>query len=1101
MRCSDCNFVNPAGARFCGGCGRPLEQACTVCGLVSAAHFRYCGGCGAPLSGQGMPTATAGEAPPAAPQPERRQLTVVFCDLVDSTTLSQQLDPEDLRTLVLDYRAVVAQSVARYGGRIARYLGDGVMIYHGYPVAHEDDPHRAVAAAVDLVEGMRRLNSSLRERGQPTLSVRIGIHTGMVVAGDLGIGDQREPMAVIGDTPNIAARIEQVAAPDEVTISDATRRLVERAFVCRSKGFPSLKGIAAPIEIFAVERERRSDEGAGLDEPRSPLIGRHQDLSLLLDRWARVLAASPQAIALIGEPGIGKSRLLQEFRTSIAGQDHASLICRCSAHYDTSPFHPVIELLETVLALARDKPKSERRERLDAALARSGAPAADSAVPLAVLLDLATPEEEAAARQNRTRQKQNIVAALVGLLLAEAERRPVLFAIEDAHWADDSTIGFIAALIEQIGGTRIAVIVTSRGEVPGLRPHNSTVTQLVLGRLSSDETRRIIRYVAHETRLPAALIENIVERTDGVPLFIEELTKAVLGTDLLVDGAGGDELPPGAALIPMTLRDSLMAQLDQLPAAKPLAQLGAAIGRAFSFELIQALASNDNAFEAQLAALVNARFLNQHGAPPTATYSFRHALIQEAAYDSLLKEKRQQQHLRIATVLQDRFPDIAETKPEILAQHLAAAGKVERAIEAFEAAARRARERSGNVEAAAHYSKALDLVRGTPSLPERAQRELGLQVALGFQLIIGQGNAAPQVERAFERARMLSEQVGQSLLLFRALYGLLTFYLVRGRLRLARDIAERLLRQAESSNDPDLLIQAHRPLGLCLLYLGELKKAQFHLRRAVQLYDPQLHGSQRFEYISDPAVLAHCNLAWTEWFLGETGSALENDGAALRAARDLAHPHSLAFALSFAASLDQLRGDGDAALGHAEEVLALAEEHEFAYWRAWGIVLRGWALCRRDQASAGLDEIRRGLAAYHETGAELMRPYFLTLFAEALMRSGQREDALQQLDDAIFDCEDNQIRFYEVETLRLKAEITSATDRKAARRLCRRAIRLAREQDARALEIRALVGLYRLTDRPSERLAALAKLREAASGWPDGALAPELGLEDWLGGS
>jgi class 3 adenylate cyclase/predicted ATPase len=1008
------------------------------------------------------------------PEPERRQLTVVFCDLVGSTELSQQFDPEDFRKLILDYRSVVAQSVGRYGGRIARYLGDGMLIYHGYPVAHEDDPRRAVAAALDVVAGMRRLNATIRERDQPPLRVRIGIHTGLVVAGDLGIGEQRETMAVIGDTPNIAARIEQLAEPDEVTISGATHRLVERAFRCRSKGRHPLRGIAHPIEIFVVDAERRLEGAEGFSEPRTPLVGRQQDLSFLLDRWSRVGAGVAQAVVILGEPGIGKTRLLQEFRSSIAGQEHASFICRCSPHYETSPFHPVIELLESVLSLPRDKPKAERREHLDSAFSRDGLSPAEFGVPLAGLLDLATPEEEAAARQNPVRQKQSIVAALIGLLLAQAAKRPVLFAVEDAHWADDSTVGFVAALLEQIGSARIAVIVTSRHEVAGLRVHAAMVTQLVLGRLSSDETRRIVGHMAQKGRLAAPVIDNIVARTDGVPLFIEELTKAVLTSDPAGDSKIEAELPPGG--IPMTLRDSLMAQLDQLPTAKPVAQLGAAIGRTFSFELIEAVAaSNDNAIAPQLAALVNARFLQQHGVPPRATYSFRHALIQEAAYDSLLKEKRQQQHLSIAAVLRGRFPQIVESQPEVLAQHLAAAGKVEEAIQAFETAARRARGRSGNVEAAAHYARALELVRGMPVLQDRAERELALQVALGFQLITVHGNAAPEVERAFERARVLSEQVGQSVLLFRALYGLLTFYLVRGKLRLARQVAERLLAQAEAGNDPDLLIQAHRPLGLCLLYQGELAKARDHLRKAVQLYDVERHGSQRFEYISDPGVLAHCNLAWTDWFLGETGSAFENESAALRAARALDHPHSLAFALSFAASLHQLHDDVDAALGHAEEVIALAEEYQFAYWRAWGIVLRGWALSRHHRIAEGIDEIKRGLAAYHETGAELMRPYFLTLFADALMRAGRRDEACRQLDEAMFEADRNRIRFYVVETLRLKAELTAASDAASGREILRRAVRLARKQGARSLETRAQIALARISDGPDQKGTAATK--------------------------
>ncbi len=1004
---------------------------------------------------------------------ERRQLTVMFCDLVGSTALSEQLDPEELREVVQRYQATCTEVIRQYEGHIAQHLGDGLLVYFGYPAAHEDDAQRAVRTALGLVEAMQHLSFPTIPLPRP-LQVRIGIHTGLVVIGEIGSSAKRETLA-LGETPNMAARLQGIAEPDTVVISGATQRLVPGLFACQDLGLQALKGLTTPVTVYRIlgESGAQSRFEAAMQKGLTPLVGRDLEIALLRERWLQAKGGAGQVVLLSGDPGIGKSRLVQELKEQLEQERMIRIEFHCSPYYQNSAFHPIIDHLNRLLQFEREDSPSAKLEKLQATLTAYRFPQTDTVPLLAAFLSLPHPDGFAPLTLSPQKQKQKTQEALVAWIGEEAEKAAVYCAWEDLHWADPSTLDVLTLLLDQVPTIRLLAVLTFRSEFPPPWGHRSHLSQLTLSRLGRPQVEVIVERMTGGKGLPPEVVQQIVARTDGVPLFVEELTKMMVESELLTAVNNHYELsgplPPLA--IPATLQDSLMARLDRLGPAKEIAQVGATLGREFSYELLHAVSPLDEErLQQGLRQLVEAELVYQRGLAPQAHYLFKHALIQDTAYQALLKSTRQQYHQQIAKVLEEQFPEAKETQPELLAQHYTEAGLIAQAIPYWQQAGERTTQRSAYVEAIAHLNNGLAALKSLPDTPERAQSELTLQIALGTSLMATQGYAAPAVGKAYDRARELCQQVGETPQLFPVLWGLTVFYAVRGELPIARELGEQLLNLAQRVQAPIFLMEASLGVGVIYVLLGELTQAREYLERGVTLYDPLQHRSYVSLFGEDLGVTGLCWESYTLWSLGYPEQALKRIQEALTLARALSHPYSLAYAISCAARLHQFRREARATQAQVETLLALVAEPGFTLRVAQGTIFRGWALAMQEQGEEGIAELRRGLAAFRATGAEFFRPVFLALLAEAYGKAGQEEEGLTALAEALDAVRKTEERLYEAELYRLKGELTlqqlkvqgSTFNVEEAEECFQKAVTIARRQEAKSLELRATTSLARL---------------------------------------
>ncbi|HEY5868219.1 MAG TPA: adenylate/guanylate cyclase domain-containing protein, partial [Candidatus Tectomicrobia bacterium] len=1013
----------------------------------------------------------------------RRQLTVLFCDLVDSTALASQLDPEDLREVVRAYQAACAEVIQRFEGHIAQYLGDGLLVYFGYPQAHEDDAQRAVRTGLGMVEAMDTLNHRLGQRPGVRLAVRVGIHTGVVVVGEMGSGGRQEQLA-LGDTPNITARLQGLAAPDTVVISAVTQRLIHGYFTCHDLESQTLKGVATPLQVYQVVRETEIQQRFDVAAARglTPLVGREHEVGILRERWAQVQAGRGHIVVLSGEAGIGKSRLVQVVKDEIIGVATLRIEYRCSPYHQHSALYPVITHLERVLALRQDDTQEGRLGKLEEALRPYTLPLTEVVPLLAALLAVPLPASYPPLTLSPQRQRQKTLEALLAWLLALTEWQPVLFVVEDLHWIDPSTLEFLTLLVDQGPTARLLTMLTCRPEFQppwGLRTH---LTPIVLQRLPQSQVETMIARVTGGKALPPVVRQQVVTKTDGVPLFVEELTKMVLESDLVRETEEHYELtsplPPLA--IPATLHDSLMARLDRLAAVKAVAQLGAVLGRTFAYELLQAVTPLDEAsLQQALVRLVDAELLYQRGIPPQATYLFKHALIQDAAYQSLLKSSRQQYHQRIAQVLEAQFPALVETQPELVAQHYTAAGCAEQAVVYWQRAGQQASDRSAYVEAVSHFTTGIELLKGLPETPERTQHALTLYIGLGTALLMTKGQAALEVEHAYTQAYALCQQVGETPQLVPVLLGLWRFYNGRSQLHTAHEFGETLLRLAQRSHDSMLTVLAHTALGQNLAFLGALPAARLHAEEAIAHDTPGQRRTPMFQIGQDPGVGCRVCAAWTLSFLGYPEQALARVHDALALAHELSHPYSLAYAWCMAAIVSKFSRDVPAVYEQAEATVALSTEHGFPWWAALGTSLRGWALAMQGQSEEGMAQIRQGIAAWQASGAAIAVPFFYTMLAEVADHLGHTEDGIRTLAEAYTLVEQHEERLWEAEVCRLRGVLLlrqPGTPQAEAETWLQRALDVAHRQEAKALELRAAMSLARLWQQQGKRTEAYSLL-------------------------
>ncbi|HJR22546.1 MAG TPA: AAA family ATPase [Dongiaceae bacterium] len=1032
----------------------------------------------------------------ARPAAERRQLTIMLCDLVGSTALSARLDPEEMREVLHAYQNTAADAVAHFEGHVAKYMGDGVLAYFGYPRTHEDEAERAVRAGLAIVEAVRALKSP----NGKILQVRVGIATGPVVVGDLiGEGAAREE-TVVGETPNLAARLQTLAEPDTVVIGSHTRRLVGGLFDLADLGMHTLKGLPTPVRAWRVLGESRAE--SRFDALRSavltPFVGREHELGLVLDRWERAKEGEGQVVLLCGEPGIGKSRLVRALREQLGREAHTFLSHYCSQHHQTSPLHPVIELLERAAGFERDDQPEQRLNKLEALLSLSADNTAGVAPLIAALLRIPTGERYPPINMTPQRQKELTLESLVDQLVGLAGRQPVVAVYEDVHWSDPTTLELLDRVVERIQTLRVLVIVTFRPEFVASWTRYAHVSSLTLGRLSRRQGAAMVERVAGGKSLPASILERIVAKTDGVPLFVEELTRAVFETGLLKDTGGNYVLssPLPSLEIPATLQDSLMARLDRLAPAREAAQVGAAIGREFSHELLAAVAQMpERSLKEGLADLIDAGLVFRRGSPPQANYAFKHALVQDAAYATLLRDKRRQLHARIAEVLERMFPGIAEAEPELLALHCAEAGLAEKAVEYWLKAGRSAIERSATAEAIAQLTKGLELLASLPEDVTRWQRELDLQIALGVALMAAKGWAAPETGRVNARARELCDQIGETPLLFPVLYGQWVFHVVRAELFAGQEVGKELLRRAEQRRDTAAQVVGHRILGTGFALCGELVDARVHLERALALYDPEQHQRLAFLYAQDPRVAGLSGLSWALLALGYLDLAQARSREAIDAAQALSHPNTLAYALLYGSVFSQLSRNRWEMQDRVEALAALATEQGFPHFLGAAKAIQGWRLAETDDARAGLEQIREGLAAWRATGAGFCVPYFMGLQAEAHGRANRPQEGLELLAEALTLVNETGERLFEAELHRLRGKLLrgmTVLDSAEPEASFRQALAVARGQSARLWELRAATSLARFLAEGGESLKGRKCLRPILAWFTEGLDTPDL---------
>jgi class 3 adenylate cyclase/predicted ATPase len=1038
-----------------------------------------------------QPAQVAPPATPHAPDAERRQLTVMFCDLVDSTVLAGQLDPEDLREVVRAYQETCAKVVARFEGYIAQYLGDGLLVYFGYPLAHEDDAQRAVRAGLGMVEALGQLNTRLNQERGVQLAVRLGIHTGLVVVGEVGSGTRQEQLA-LGETPNLAARLQGIAAPNTLVISATTFQLLGGLFACQPLGTPPLKGLTQPLAVYRVlyESMARSRLDVVGSTGLTPLVDREQEVGLLRERWAQVKDGLGQVVLLSGEAGIGKSRLVQVLKEHVAAEPQAWLTpCQCSPYYQNTALYPLIDLLERVaLRFEREESAPQKVSKLEGFLVQYGLPLADTAPLFTSLLSLPLPADYAPLPVPSAQQKQQTLQALLTIFLRIAAQQPVLFVMEDLHWVDPTTLELLSLLVDQGPTARLLALWTYRPDFSPPWTGRSHVTQVMLPRLPRRQAVEMPSHVAHRKALPSEVIEQVVAKTDGVPLFVEELTKMVLESGLLQEREERYELtgplPPLA--IPATLHDSLMARLDRLATVKGLAQLGATLGREFSYALLQAVSPwDEDTLQRGLHQLVEAEFLYQQGLPPQATYVFKHALIQDAAYQSVLRSTRQQHHQRIAQVLAERLPETAETQPELVAHHYTEAGLREQAMPYWQHAGQRALQRSANLEAVSHVTRGLEVLSTLPETPARAQQELALQIMLGAALGATKGQQAPETARTYTRACALARQVGSPPELFLALWGFCYAHMARGQLPRARELAEEFLELARQQHDSLLLVAGHRMRGNIAWWQGDLVQAQTHCRQGLAFYDPAQHRASAVSYGQDSGVVCGLLGALTLWVLGYPDQAVQGMEETLALARRLAHPFSIASTLLLSAWLHQLRREPQAAQAQAEAALALCTEQGITHYGAWSLLPRGWALAQQGEVTEGIAQIRQGFAAWRATGAGVAWPWFLALLAEACGKVGQLDEGLRALEEALATVQRNEEGHYKAEVYRLRGELLlqqSAEQQGEAEEHFHQALTVARRRQAKSWELRAAMSLSRLWQQQGKRTEAY-ELLAPIFGW------------------
>ncbi len=1034
--------------------------------------------------------------PKAAPlqhtaEPERRQITVMLCDMVGSTELTQRLDPEEMGRIIRQFQRSAAAAISRFDGFLDRFLGDGVLAFFGYPHAHEDAAERAVRSALMVLDSIRDIATSAGEQ----ISVRIAIASGSALfEGTVEYGAVREPV-VISEVVNLAARLQPVAPLNGVVVSPQTRRLLRELFILDDLGPYDLKGIARPTRVWRVLRERRA--GTRFEAARghtlSPVVGRDAEITLLMERWRSVHEGEGQVVLLSGDAGMGKSRIAQVLCSHLEDDKHLILRYQCSPYHRNSALHPVITQLQHA---ARIRPEDSPETRLEKvqAVAEPGS-SAEVIVLFADLLSIPLTSRYASLDLSPEEHKRKTLQMLVGQLLALARRQPVFMLFEDAHWIDPTTQELLSQCITHIQNAAVLLLVTYRPEFQPDWANLPHVTNLALSGLPRRHALTILEHVAGGKQLPAELVNQIVARTDGIPLFVEELSKAILELGILRDKGDRYELlsPLPTLSIPDTLHNSLLARLDRNRFTKEVAQVGAVIGREFAFPHLSALAPvKGDALHAALADLLRAELIHQRGSMRENTYAFKHALIQEAAYSTLVGARRQQLHAQCAAMLRELSADIEQQQPELLAHHYTQAGDTEEAITCWLRAGRRAAERSANVEAVAHLRHGLQLVPSLADPARRSEVELHFHLEMGGPLIATEGYAAPATLASWERARALAEQRGEHRQLARTLYGLWAARVSLGETRVALGIADRILEIGTRIGDDGVQIVGHRVHALTMHALGHYAAARAEFEDVLAL-PLERYSGLRFEFGQDPRIAATAIFSNVLWGMGYTDLAARTSLQNVEQAAELGHVNSLFYALAYGACLvAMLRGDTEQATRLAGQLLQVAAAYHSPFWEAYGKVYKGWALARQGEAQTAVALLRSASEGFKEAGSGLYVPLTLGVSAYVLARAGRHEEARARVDEAVTEAEQREETWSLPELLRQKARILQRLGQPdTGVVLLDRAFNLARAHGMHSWELRVACDLVEFRRAKGERDHAASVLQQVLDCFPEQADTPD----------
>jgi len=1049
MRCGNCQEENPVGTRFCGHCGTPFRVA-------------------------------------QAEAAELRQLTVLFCDLVGSTKLSESLDPEDLRELTSAYHSVCEAAIRRHDGHIAQYLGDGVLVYFGYPNAHEDDARRAVRAALEIVNDLAKVTAPLQTRHGVALSVRLGIHTGPVVVGEVGGGERREQLA-LGMTPNLAARIQNIATPGTVLVSEDTHALVRGFFDFEPLGAREIKGLAKEVTLYCAQRE--SGAQSRLDVQRgtglTPLMGRDRELTLLDERWTEVLKSAGHAVLVEGEAGIGKSRIVDSFRKRVENQAATQLECFCTPYAQSAPLFPIIGMLERQLGFTRETSDEDKRAAIGRRLAKRGVWSDEAVALVADLLSVPSAGQDPLVNYSPQKRRERTLHILSTWLLAVAHDGPTLWVVEDVHWIDPTTLEFLSSVLQSLPADPLFVILTSRPSFVAPWHMNGKVSSMKLSRLRPTETSLMATSLAHGKSMPDEVLSQIVARTDGVPLFIEEITKAVLELGVLVEREDRFELsgPLPPDLIPSTVQGSLNARLDRLGPAKAIAQIAATIGREFSFALLISVAGASEAeLRHGLDRLTAAELLSQREDAPEETYLFKHALVRDTAYQSLLRKSRRGLHERIAESLTTRFPDTARQHPELVAEHFSAAGRAAEAVKFWLLAGQQSLGRAANHEAIIHIKRGLELVSELPP-EDRGHQELELLVALIPALIAAQGWASGELEGVYRRAGELLEMLPSTPHRFTILTGIMSYHFVAGRVPQSLALADEVFQLANQIGDPLLLTIAQQCCSAARRASGNFRQAIDHAEAGLAMLDVE-----RERLIARMLGLSACaGLLFYEasslWMLGFPEQGLAASERCVALAREIGHPPTIAFSLASRSLQAWLQGNAEGLFKFCDEALEIVHAERLGFYEPTLIMYRGWAtseLGKPEEVSAGM---REATERYRQAGNGIHVVLHYTILADVQWKAGEWEHAFQSLDIAMELARTCGEGLFEPELYRQRGEFLfaqalgagdpakAAPDADLAARLAeaessiQESLRLARAQEAKMLELRSLLTLCRVHEK------------------------------------
>jgi class 3 adenylate cyclase/predicted ATPase len=1095
MRCDKCGSESTSGRKFCAGCGNALSRRCPKCGAQNAPASAFCEDCGNPLATHPPPTADSSHTGltipdirvtpeqadlPAPIEGERKTVTTLFADIKGSMELIEDLDPEEARSLVDPALKLMMDAVHRYGGYVAQSTGDGIFALFGAPLAHEDHPQRALYAALKMQEEMRRYSGRLREAGNQPIETRVGVNTGEVVVRSIATGEGHVEYTPIGHSTSLAARMQALAPTGSIAATDSTRKLCEGYFTFKPLGLSKVKGVRDPVEVYEVTglgplrtRLQRA-AGRGL----SKFVGREREMESLRHAEDLALRGHGQIVAAIAEPGVGKSRLFFE----IKNQSKWMVLETFSvSHGKAISYLPVIELLKSYFRISGEDDARKRREKVSGRILMLDRALEDTLPYLFALLGLNEGDDPLAQMDAQVRRRR-MHEAIKRILLRESLNQPLLLIFEDLHWVDAETQDLLNMLVESIGTARVLMLVSYRPEYQHQWGNRTFYTRLRLDPLGQTSAEEMLTALLGDSNELAPLKRLIIEKTEGTPFFMEETVQVLLDEGALVRN-GSMKLTKSLAelKIPPTVQAILASRIDRLPFdAKELLQTLSVIGLEFSLSLIRAVvAKPDDEIDRLLEDLKLGEFIYEQPALRGIQYVFRHVLVRDAAYASLLRTARRQLHGRIADALKAQFPETAALEPESLAHHYTEAGRSLDAIEYWLQAGRRATERSANQEAVRHLRNGLGLSETLPESTERSRRELALLQALSAPLMATTGWGSEESARNYTRARELCAMLGETEQLFSILHGQWINHLTRGELRIARDVAKQLLVLADQHEDATAIMNTRRMLGWTALLLGDLAEVRPNIDKALELYVPEKHGPLRFRYVHDGRVAGYCCLVCYHWLTGSVERATTSGAAAIDYARSLKQTNTLTFALFQVALLAAMQGDPLAAEQGTKELLALSHEQGFRLHEIWAHAIAGWASGKRGRRAEGAAQLRQAIQSLMKSGQRVYLPLYLGLLAELQIESGDVDEALQALDQAVELIKLTHEKWWEADLHRLAGEALIAQGqgfRKEAETRFGHALDLAEAAGAKSLHLRSATRLARLMHERGERAEAHALL-------------------------